>query len=141
MKYIERNRLRGFGQPVIVGRRLTVFSVISYVSDPEIRINDFLRDFDMTSEELHAAVLYCKNRECRHMSNPSDQYCDGCILRSMGAGWKSLKDDYDEVDGISYSKDSKSMFLGTLDELEESEIGVIGWLLAENAEERLTNNG
>jgi len=141
MTYIERNKLRGFGQPVIVGGRLTVFSVISYVSDPEIGINDFLSDFDMTIEELRAALLYCKNRECQHISNPSDQYCDGCILRSIGAGWKSVKGDYDEVDGISYSKDGKSIFLGTLDELEESEFGVMAWLLAEKAEARLANNG
>jgi uncharacterized protein (DUF433 family) len=140
MRYIERNALRGFGQPVIVGSRLTVFSVISYVSDSEIKITDFLKDFDVTIEELRAAVLYCKNRECQHMINPSDQYCDGCILRSIGKGWKSVKDEYDEVDGISYSKDGKSTFLGTLDELEESEFGVMGWLLAEKIEERLTDS-
>jgi uncharacterized protein (DUF433 family) len=138
MNYVERNKNRGFGQPVIKGRRLTIFSIMCYASDPEIVIADFLKEFDLSIDELKSAVAYCKGTECKEIYLPSDQYCDGCILRSVNDGWKSIKDDYDEIDGISYSKDGKSIFLGSVEELEDAEFGAVGWLMAENVDRRLT---
>jgi uncharacterized protein (DUF433 family) len=139
MNYIERNELRGFGQPVIAGSRLTVHSVLSYVSDSSIIIADFLKEFSVSIDELRAAVSYCRNRECKTILKASDKYCDGCILRTISEGWKSIKDDFNEVDGISYSKDGKTIFLGSIRELEDAEFGEMSWLLAVKVEERLAN--
>ncbi|WPQ60157.1 hypothetical protein SIO70_17590 [Chitinophaga sancti] len=80
---------------------------------------------------MKAAVFYCKDKECKVVKSPLDHYCDGCILRSISEGWKSIKDDFIESDGISISKDGKTLFLGSVNELEDSEFGVMGWMLAE----------
>lgn len=135
MKHVERNANRGFGQPVIIGRRLTVFNVVSNVL---IRDNviDYLEEFDLSMQELKDAVFYCKNRECKVVESPLDHYCDGCILRSISEGWVSIKDDFIESDGISISKDGKTFFLGSVNELEDTEFGVMGWLLAEAVEKK-----
>jgi uncharacterized protein (DUF433 family) len=137
MDFIERNELRGFGQPVIVGSRLTVFSVLSYASDTSILIADFLKEFSLSVDELRAAVFYCKNRRCKVILKASDKYCEGCILRTISEGWKSIKNDFNEVDGISYAKDGGTIFFGSIQELEDAEFGEMGWLLAEKVEDRL----
>lgn len=136
MNFVERDPNRGFGQPVIIGRRLTVYTVVSMARN-SAKIVDFLNDFELTANELASAVHYCKNRLCDKMTSSLDQYCDGCMLRSLSDGWSSIKDDYIEFDGISISKDGKSFFLGSLDELEESEFGIIGWLYAREVEKLL----
>ncbi|ASZ10858.1 DUF433 domain-containing protein [Chitinophaga pendula] len=136
MDFVERNANRGFGQPVIKGRRLTVFSALSH-ANYAISLTSFLEDFELSLEELVSAVSYCKNRVCHDLNSPTDQYCDGCILRSISSGWKSIKDDFVEKNGVSISRDGKIFFLGSLDELEESEFGIMGWLLAERVEKRL----
>ncbi|MBO9732532.1 MAG: hypothetical protein J7623_28070 [Chitinophaga sp.] len=70
----------------------------------------------------------------------TDKYCDGCVLRSISDGWKPInKDDFKEEDGISYSKDGSVIVLGTLSELDDSEFGQMGWILAEKVEERILN--
>lgn len=136
MNLVERNANRGFGQPVIVGRRLTVFSVIENANIVE-RIEDYLKDFEVTLEELKSAVAYCKARACSKLDNITDKYCDGCVLRSISEGWTSIKDEYYEVDGISIAKDGMSAALMTLDELEEEEFGVLGWVIAEELEQKI----
>lgn len=88
-------------------------------------------------EELRSAIFYCKNRECKVITSSLDHYCDGCILRSISEGWVSIKDDFTESDGVSISKDGKTFFLGSTSELEDTEFGVMGWLLAEAVEKRL----
>lgn len=136
MNLIERNAKVGFGQPVIAGRRLTVFSVVTYASYSD-RITDFLKDFELSIEELKSAVSYCKLRECNVILNPTDKFCDGCIMRSISEGWKSVQDDFVEIDGVSISKDGKTIALSTLGELEESEFGIMGWLVAEEVEKKI----
>lgn len=136
MNFVERNANRGFGQPVIIGRRLTVFNIVSHANYEE-NIVDFLKDFDLSMDELRSAVSYCRNKQCREIKNSTDHYCDGCILRSISEGWKSIKDDFTEIDGMSYSNDGKTIYFGTVDQLEDAEFGLMGWLLAEKVEKRL----
>lgn len=138
MKFVARNANVGFGQPVIIGRRLTVFNVVSNANCWD-NINDFLKDFDLSMEELRSVIFYCKNRECKVIENSFDHYCDGCVLRSISEGWMSIKDDFMESDGVSISKDGKTFFLGSTNELEDMEFGVMGWLLAEAVEKRLNH--
>ncbi|WPQ60156.1 hypothetical protein SIO70_17585 [Chitinophaga sancti] len=45
MKHIERNAKRGFGQPVIIGRRLTVFSIVSHALNRD-NVSDYLEEFE-----------------------------------------------------------------------------------------------
>jgi uncharacterized protein (DUF433 family) len=135
MKFVERNANRGFGQPVIIGRRLTVFSIVSHATYRE-NMADFLKEFDLSIEELKSAVFYCKNRVCKVIEGPLDHYCDGCILRSISEGWDFSKDDFIETEGVSVSKDGKTFFLGSIEELEDAEFGVMGWLLAEAIEKK-----
>ncbi len=137
MSFVERNECRGFGQPVLVGRRLTVYSMMFYASIRD-SIPDFLEEFDVSMEELKSAVSYCIMKACKTMLHPTDKYCDGCILRSISDGWQSAKHNFKEEDGMSYSTDGSIIFLGTLAELDEEEFGQLGWLLAEKVEERIS---
>lgn len=135
MKQIERNAKTGFSQPVIIGRRLTVFNVVSNAFYRDSLLN-YLNEFELSLEEVKAAIAYCKNRECKIMESPQDHYCDGCILRSISEGWTSIKEDFIESEGISMSKDGMTYFLGSVEELENEEFGVMGWLRAEEVEKR-----
>lgn len=130
MNYVERNNERGGGQPVIIGRRLTVFNVISHAFYRE-NVIDYIKEFSLSIEELRDAVLYCKNRQCKVIESSLEHYCDGCILRSISEGWVSIKDEFVESEGISISKDGNTIFLGSVDELEDTEFGIMGWLQAE----------
>ncbi|RFS21173.1 hypothetical protein DVR12_17725 [Chitinophaga silvatica] len=136
MNLIERNEVRGFGQPVLLGRRLTVFNTLFY-ANARNSIGEFLEEFAVSIDELKSAVSYCKNRECKTLHHPTDKYCDGCILRSFAEGYQSTKNDFTEEGGISYSKDGTIIFLGTLTELDDDEFGQLGWILAEKVEKRL----
>lgn len=137
MDFIERNARVGFGQPVLKGSRLTVCNIISYTSDKDMPIAEFLKDFKVSIDQLKSAVAYCKDTACKQIFLPTDQYCDGCILRTLHEGSEFVKDDYEEINGITYSKKGGEIFLGTLQELEESEMGVAVWLLARDVEKRL----
>jgi hypothetical protein len=111
--------------------------MISYASYPEGSIEKFLRDFDVSMEELKSAVAYCMNLECRNIQLPSDQYCDGCILRSIHEGWTLVKGDYQESTGIVYSDAGERGYLRSTDELDEWECGRSGWMMARELDRRL----
>ncbi|NIG55639.1 hypothetical protein [Chitinophaga sp. Cy-1792] len=135
MEHIERNKGRGFGQPVLKNRQLTVYSAIfhaSYATSLEI----FLQTFELTADELRSAISYCKNRSCDIMTDQSDQYCDGCVLRTIHDGWTPPSNDFVEIDGISYAKDDSRIFPGTLKELDDEEFGILGWVRAEETEKK-----
>ncbi|PUZ27699.1 Uncharacterized conserved protein, DUF433 family [Chitinophaga costaii] len=136
MKFIERNNNRGFGQPVIVNRRLTVLDAI-FNAKISVSINTFLSDFDLKIEELKSAVEYCEARRCKEMTNKTDKYCNGCILRSVADGWKSIKDDFWEKDGIFISKDDQTIILSSLEEADEDEFGIMGWVIAEEVHAKI----
>ena len=136
MKYVERNIERGFGQPVILGTRLTVFDALANANNSE-NIRTFLNEFNLTLEALKSAVSYCKNRICKETVSVADHYCTGCILRSISEGWQSNKDDFIEIDSISISKDGKTFSLGSIEDLDNDEFGIMGWLIAQEVEGKL----
>lgn len=137
INYIERNKERGFGQPVLKGSRLYVFSIISYASYSGGGVEKFLRDFDVSMDQLKSAVAYCKHLECRNIQLPSDQYCDGCILRSIHEGWTLVRHDQKSTSGIFYSNAGGPAYLRSTDELDEWECGRSGWMMAREVERQL----
>ena len=140
MNYIERNANRGFGMPVIVGRRLTVFNVIT-LADNTGDVHEQMREFELSMDELKSAIQYCMGLRCKDMSSPTDQYCDGCIRRSISQGWTSMKDDFEEKDSYCISKDGYTILLGSMEEAEDDEFGVMGWGIAERLAKRLADAG
>ncbi|NML37490.1 DUF433 domain-containing protein [Chitinophaga sp. G-6-1-13] len=136
MNIITRKANIGFGQPTVNGRRLTVFNVVSYAAHTD-DITSYLNEFELSRDELSAAVDYCMDRRCGAIEYEWEQYCDGCILRTIADGDDFNRDDYEEIDGITFSKDRQVIFLGSLDEQEKAEAGVMGWVLAEEVNRRL----
>lgn len=137
MNYIERNAERGFGQPVLVGRRLTVLDVVKGANGG-IAIYEFLDDFEVSMEEFKAAVVYCGSLACKEISAASDRYCDGCLLRSISEGWTSLKDDFDQIEDLLVSRDGLTVIVGNMEAAEDEEFGVMGWVVAQDLARRLS---
>jgi uncharacterized protein (DUF433 family) len=134
MDLIECNKNKCFGEPSLVGKRLTVRDVVS-----KLRVEDgmevALEDYDITREQAKAAVEYCRIRKCQ-----SDQsllrYCDGCVLRTLQDKELFNPDEYREVmleDGsmATVSLDGKQTFLGTKKQMEEKFMGRAVWQDAE----------
>jgi len=128
-----------FGMPSIKGRRITVYNVLTtawYAND----VGEELNDFNLTLYDLADAVYYCKNLKCK-VDEDRLHYCDGCILRTFEEGWDFNKEDYleIEIDGkpITFAKDGGLVSLGSLQELEDQELGEAGWLMAEEINKKL----
>ena len=136
MNYIERNKDVGFGQPIIIGTRLTVFNVVFNAYHSKEMIS-FLKDFDLNMEELKSAIDYCKNRECKKMDADFEHYCHGCILRSISEGWQSSANDFYDSNSIAISRDKESFALTSIDDMDDDDFGVMGWLIAEELERML----
>jgi len=69
-------------------------------------------------------------------------FCDGCLLRTINDGWNFKLQDYRQMDQKNdcksiISKESKDIFIGSLQELEDSEFGKVTWLIAEDVEKCL----
>jgi uncharacterized protein (DUF433 family) len=143
MNLIECNKNKSFGQPSLIGRRLTVYDIVTKIYY-ESYIEIALDDYDITLEEAKAATNYCKTLLCQEDQNRI-HFCDGCILRTLEEGWNFNKDDYKEIkcnksnETITISKDGNEIFLGNIQELEDSEFGKVGWLLAAEIIEKYPN--
>ncbi|WP_177222664.1 DUF433 domain-containing protein [Chitinophaga sp. YR627] len=137
MNYIERNKDRGFGQPVLKGGRLFVYNIISHTSWRERTIESFLEEFDVSIDQLKSAVSYCMNTACKNIQLPSDKYCDGCILSSIHEGWTLVKSNLQGTGGIFGARADGAAYLKSVDELEALECGRSGWMLAREVDKRL----
>lgn len=136
---IECNPLKGFGQPTLRGRRLTVFDIVTKIYyEPDISVA--LEDYGIAKKEALAAIIYCKNLHCQKDTSLI-HYCDGCLLRTLETEWNFRAEDYLQLlssDGSKFviSKDGKEIFFGSLEELQNGDFGKVTWLIAE---EILTN--
>ena len=134
MNLIECNKNKSFGQPSLIGRRLTVYDIVTKIYY-ESHIEIALDDYDITLEEAKAATNYCKTLTCQK-DKDRIHFCDGCILRTLDEGWNFSKNNYQEIkcnksnETITISKDGNEIFLGNIQEIEDSEFGKVGWLLA-----------
>ncbi len=133
MKLIECNKAKSFGQPSLVNTRLTVFDIVSKVYYEE-SIDVVLSDYFISLDSVKAAINYCRNLNCQKDKDLIN-FCEGCLLDTLKDGWSFSKNNYTEenIKGctITISLDEKSIFLGSLEELENLQFGKVTWLIAE----------
>lgn len=129
---ISCNPYINFGQPNLVGRRLTVYDIVTkifYEGYPKVATEDY----GITCKEAREAVTYCSKLECQN-DNDLVHFCYGCILRTIAEGTDFKRNDFFEIkregQNLVLSYDGKVVFAGTLDELEEAELGKVAWLIA-----------
>lgn len=140
MEYIDVVEGVSSGAPVIRGRRLTVFNIISkiyYEEDIDVAIEDYEINIDAATE----AVAYCSSLVCQQDVRIV-KFCSGCILRTLQDKWGFDRSDYSEFDCnktkgiISISKDGCEVFLGSVQELEDTDFGKAGWLMASELKDK-----
>lgn len=122
-----------FGQPALVGRRLTVYDIVTKIYY-EDNIKIAIEDYSIDLREAKEAASYCMNLKCKE-DKELIHFCDGCLLRTIDEGWNFNKNDYIEIQSIDQkivvAKDEKTLFSGSIQEFEDSEFGKVTWLLAE----------
>lgn len=127
-----------FGQPILAGRRLTVYDIVSKTF-LEKDIGIVVSDYSISRTDIKDAAQYCMMRACESDSNLV-HFCDGCILRAIHEGWTFSKADYSTVerDGVEFTiaNDGSMVFLGNVHDLENEEFGRLTWVIAEDLLER-----
>lgn len=122
------------GSPIVRGRRLTVYNVVTKIYYEE-SLSNALEDYEITYEEALDSVKYCEALQCQTEKNLV-KFCSGCLLRTLQDGWSFDRKDFMSISiryensKISVSRDNRRIFLGTLQELEDAEFGKAGWLMA-----------
>lgn len=127
---IECNEAINFGMPAIKGRRLTVFDIVTMVYySPTVQ--DALEDYEIDWQDAMDATDYCMRLRCQS-DEGRIQYCDGCLLRTVDEGWSFNREDYSEFrDGdVVITHGNNTVFMGSIQELEDSEFGKLTWLSA-----------
>jgi uncharacterized protein (DUF433 family) len=146
MKNIVINPAISSGSPTISGRRLTVYNVVTKVYFEE-SLKIAIEDYEITLDAVIDAVNYCSTLKCQEEPTIV-KFCSGCILRTLQDEWNFKKEEYREVRDaelnsvFTISKDGNEIFIGTIEELENSEFGKVGWLLAlevQNKHSELSN--
>lgn len=126
------------GAPTVRGRRLSVFNVVAKIYY-ERCLKEALEDYEISLDIAKDAISYCKNMDCQTDSYLK-KFCDGCILRTLQDGWDFNKEEFKEIqiseNSITINKNNKNVFLGSLQELEDQNFGLVGWLMAEKIEEK-----
>jgi hypothetical protein len=128
--------------PALVGRRLTVFDIITMLYY-EVSIETAIEQYSITLTDAIDAVEYCSGLKCK--TDPElGQFCDGCLLRTLKEGWNFNRDDFIEVQvqnaKITISKGETVFFLGSLQEFEDSEFGLTTWLIAEEVSAKIKSH-
>lgn len=140
---IECNPNVGFGQPTLKGRRLTVYNIVTKLYYEE-DVSVILNNYEITFQDARDAVNYCMKLKCKE-DDALLQFCDGCLLRTIADGWHFNKDGFVELKGgnsnVVISKDGKIIFAGSLQEFEDSEFGKVTWLMAEQVNLKLDEQG
>lgn len=136
---IACNAKINFGMPALVGRRLTVYDIVTklyYEESVEIAISDYR----ISLNDAKDALKYCRELCCKEDKNLI-HFCDGCVLRMFAEGSDFDRTDFDELvingQNLTISKDNKIYFAGTLQELEDSMFGKVTWLMAEEMYKKL----
>ena len=135
---IECNEAINFGTPALKGRRLTVFDIVTMVLYSDT-VQEALEDYRISWQDAMDATVYCVNLRCQS-DKTRVQYCDGCLLRTFDEGWHFDKTNFKEYkgdDNIVISKEQDIMFIGSLQELEDSEFGRVTWLNAIDVHKKL----
>ena len=65
--YIEINSQKRFGKPIIIGTRISVYDVLSWLSNGMTR-EDIILDYpELTEVQINACLAYAANKEHRHL--------------------------------------------------------------------------
>jgi uncharacterized protein (DUF433 family) len=120
------------GAPTVVGRRISVYNIVSmlYLGEP---LEAYIKEYDLSFEIVDDAINYCKHLQCKNAIN----YCDGCILRCLKDSKANFHIDnrFEEIiiegDKFAISLDGGEVFLGSKAELENEELGRPGWRMAQ----------
>lgn len=132
MNYIERNPAKCFSMPSLVGRRLTVFDIVTLVDGDDLK--SVLEDFQLTPDQAVSAINYCRTLSCQ-VDADQYQFCDGCILRSIADGDTFDSNDYyEEINEhgtlTTFSKDGISVYPGSIEAFEREALGIETWKIA-----------
>ncbi len=66
-KYIEINTEKRFGKPVLKGTRISVYDVLSWLSEGMTK-DEIIADFPELNEEMiNACLAFAANKEKRHL--------------------------------------------------------------------------
>ena len=66
-KYIEINPQKRFGRPIIIGTRISVYDVLSWLSNGMTKEEIVSEYPELTIEQINACLAYAANREHRHL--------------------------------------------------------------------------
>lgn len=134
---IGRNENISFGQPIVLGTRLTVFDVVFGVLNDGVI--EYSHDHKLGIEDINEAVNYCKELACQNSLH--GKFCNGCILQTLKTGVTYSKEELNETlfnkEKYVISADGNNLYLGDFSEYEEDQFGRLGWAIAEQV---LTNN-
>ncbi|WP_295674179.1 DUF433 domain-containing protein [uncultured Mucilaginibacter sp.] len=62
-QYIEINPEKRFGKPIIIGTRISVYDVLSWLSEG-LSVNDIISDFpELTEDQIKACLSYAADKE------------------------------------------------------------------------------
>jgi uncharacterized protein (DUF433 family) len=136
---IECNPLTAFGQPILKGRRLTVFDIVTKIFY-ESNLQTALLDYEIQKDDAIEAVSYCKNLKCR-ADKTLIRYCSGCILRTFGEGWTFNSQNLTEImfnsQALTVANNGEILFPRNLKELENAEFGLVTWIIAKSVLDKL----
>ncbi|MBC8181169.1 DUF433 domain-containing protein [candidate division KSB1 bacterium] len=66
-EYIEINSEKRFGKPIIIGTRISVYDVLSWLSNGMSR-EQIIADYpELTEAQINACLSYAANKEQRHL--------------------------------------------------------------------------
>jgi len=66
-RYIEINPQKRFGRPIIIGTRISVYDVLSWLSNGMTKEEIVSEYPELTIEQINACLAYAANREHRHL--------------------------------------------------------------------------
>jgi len=66
-KYIEIDRTKRFGKPIIKGTRISVYDILVWFSNGMSR-SEIIEDFpELTVEQINASLAFIANKERKHL--------------------------------------------------------------------------
>ena len=66
-RYIEINPHKRFGRPIIIGTRISVYDVLSWLSNGMTKEEIISEYPELTIEQINACLAYAANKEHRHL--------------------------------------------------------------------------
>lgn len=112
------------GAPRIEGRRLSVGDIVCFVYYDGLSYTT--KNYEIDAETIQQAIRYCAHQQC--IKDAPSKYCHNCSLRAPQEPALDLSL-YQEVtdNGITFVKGPNEMFMGTLEEFKQEELGTEWW--------------